>query len=60
MGADSTSLAAGMPVDAFLLALGAAALHAGWNILVARAEDVRAATTVALVVGVSCSPPSPP
>ena len=41
-----------MPVDAFLLALGAAALHAGWNILVARAEDVRAATTVALVVGV--------
>ena len=41
-----------MPVDAFLLALGAAALHAGWNVLVARAEDVRAATTVALVVGV--------
>jgi drug/metabolite transporter (DMT)-like permease len=38
--------------DAFLLALGAAALHAGWNLLVARAEDVRAATTVALIVGV--------
>ena len=41
-----------MPVDAFLLALGAAALHAGWNILVARAEDVRAATTVALCLSV--------
>ena len=41
-----------MPIDAFLLALGAAALHAGWNILVARAEDVRAATTVALCLSV--------
>jgi drug/metabolite transporter (DMT)-like permease len=41
-----------LPVDAFLLALGAAALHAGWNILVARAEDVRAATTVALCLSV--------
>ena len=51
--ADSTSLAAGqMPLDAFLLALGAAALHAGWNILVARAVDVRAATTVAISLSV--------
>jgi drug/metabolite transporter (DMT)-like permease len=41
-----------MPLDAFLLALAAAALHAGWNILVARAEDVRAATTVALCLSV--------
>jgi drug/metabolite transporter (DMT)-like permease len=41
-----------VPLDAFLLALAAAALHAGWNILVARAEDVRAATTVALVLSV--------
>jgi drug/metabolite transporter (DMT)-like permease len=41
-----------MPVDAFLLALGAAALHAGWNVLVARADDVRAATTVALCLSV--------
>jgi drug/metabolite transporter (DMT)-like permease len=41
-----------VPLDAFLLALGAAALHAGWNILVARADDVRAATTVALCLSV--------
>ena len=41
-----------MPVDAFLLALGAAALHAGWNILVARAVDVRAATTAAISLSV--------
>ena len=41
-----------MPLDAFLLALGAAALHAGWNILVARAVDVRAATTVAISLSV--------
>ena len=41
-----------MPLDAFLLALAAAALHAGWNVLLARARDVRAATTVAIVIGV--------
>jgi drug/metabolite transporter (DMT)-like permease len=41
-----------VPVDAFLLALAAAALHAGWNILLAGARDVRAATTVTLAVGV--------
>jgi drug/metabolite transporter (DMT)-like permease len=41
-----------MPVSAFALALGAAALHAGWNVLLARARDVRAATTVALAVSV--------
>ena len=34
------------------MALGAAVLHAGWNVLLARSRDVRAATTVALVVGV--------
>ena len=37
---------------ALALALGAAVLHAGWNVLLARSRDVRAATTVALVVGV--------
>lgn len=41
-----------MPTSALLLALGAAALHAGWNALLARSRDVRAATTVALVVAV--------
>jgi drug/metabolite transporter (DMT)-like permease len=41
-----------MPISAFALALGAAVLHAGWNVLLARARDVRAATTVALAVSV--------
>ena len=41
-----------MPTSAFLLALGAAALHAGWNVLLAGARDVRAATAGALVVSV--------
>ena len=41
-----------MPASAFLLALAAAVLHAGWNALLARSRDVRAATTVALVVAV--------
>jgi drug/metabolite transporter (DMT)-like permease len=41
-----------MPASALLLTLGAAALHAGWNILLARASDVRAATTVALALAV--------
>jgi drug/metabolite transporter (DMT)-like permease len=41
-----------VPADAFLLALGAAALHAGWNVLLAGARDVRAATTVALCLSV--------
>ena len=41
-----------MPASALALALAAAVLHAGWNVLLARARDVRAATTVALVVGV--------
>jgi drug/metabolite transporter (DMT)-like permease len=37
--------------SAFALALGAAALHATWNALLAGARDVRAATAVALAVG---------
>ncbi len=37
---------------AFALALGAAVLHAGWNVLLARARDVRAATIVALGLSV--------
>ena len=41
-----------MPASAFFLALGAAALHAGWNVLLARARDVRAATAVALALAV--------
>lgn len=38
-----------MPLSALLLALAAAALHAVWNLLIARARDPEAATAVALV-----------
>jgi drug/metabolite transporter (DMT)-like permease len=41
-----------MPADAFAFALAAAALHAGWNVLVAGARDVRAATTATLALSV--------
>jgi drug/metabolite transporter (DMT)-like permease len=42
---------------AFALALGAAALHATWNALLAGTRDVRAATTVALGVAVALFAP---
>src|SRR5919197_4549822 len=38
-----------MPGDALALALGAAALHALWNLLLAREADTEAATAVAVV-----------
>jgi drug/metabolite transporter (DMT)-like permease len=38
--------------SAFAFALAAAALHAGWNVLVAGARDVRAATTATLALSV--------
>lgn len=41
-----------MPPAAFALALGAAAVHACWNLLLARARDPEAATAVALVAAV--------
>jgi drug/metabolite transporter (DMT)-like permease len=37
-----------VPVDALALALGAAALHALWNLLLAREPDTEAATAVAI------------
>ena len=40
-----------MPATALALALGAAFLHAFWNLLLARAPDIEATTAVALVVG---------
>ncbi len=40
-----------MPLTAFLLALAAAFVHAGWNLLTARAEQSQAATGVSLAVG---------
>jgi drug/metabolite transporter (DMT)-like permease len=41
-----------MPTSALALALGAAFLHAFWNLILARARDVEAATAVALVAGI--------
>ena len=41
-----------MPAAALALALGSAFLHAFWNLLLARAPDIEAATVVALVTGV--------
>lgn len=41
-----------MPASAFGLALGAAFVHALWNLLLARARDPEAAGAVALVTGV--------
>ena len=38
-----------MPLDALALALGAAALHALWNLLLARERDTEAATAIALL-----------
>jgi drug/metabolite transporter (DMT)-like permease len=38
-----------VPLSAVLLALAAAFVHAGWNILLARAPDTQAATAVALL-----------
>jgi drug/metabolite transporter (DMT)-like permease len=40
-----------MPAGAFALALCSAAVHALWNLLLARARDSEAATAVALVAG---------
>ena len=41
-----------MPISALALALGAAFLHAFWNLILARARDIEAATAVALVAGI--------
>jgi drug/metabolite transporter (DMT)-like permease len=41
-----------MPTSALALALGAAFLHAFWNLLLARAPDVQATTAIALVTGI--------
>lgn len=41
-----------MPATALALALAAAFIHALWNLLLARAPDIEAATAVALVVAV--------
>lgn len=46
-----------MPLSAFVLALGAAVLHAGWNAYLARAADVFATTAVVLALSVVLAAP---
>jgi drug/metabolite transporter (DMT)-like permease len=41
-----------VPTSALLLALAAAVVHAGWNLLLARARDPEAATAVAMLASV--------
>ncbi len=41
-----------MPLDAFVLALGSAFLHALWNLILGRERDPEAATVIALVASV--------
>src|SRR5215212_6719523 len=41
-----------MPLSAFALALGAAFLHASWNVLIAGARDSESAAAVATLAGV--------
>jgi drug/metabolite transporter (DMT)-like permease len=46
-----------MPLSAFALALGAAFLHASWNVLIAGARDSESATAVATLAGVALLAP---
>jgi drug/metabolite transporter (DMT)-like permease len=46
-----------VPVEALLLALGAAGLHAFWNLVLAGARDSEAATAVVLVISVTLFAP---
>jgi drug/metabolite transporter (DMT)-like permease len=46
-----------VPLSAFSLALGAAVLHASWNVLLAGARDSEAATAVATLCGVALLAP---
>jgi drug/metabolite transporter (DMT)-like permease len=46
-----------VPTTALLLALAAAGLHALWNLLLARAPDVQAATAVAFAIGIALYAP---
>jgi uncharacterized membrane protein len=47
-----------MPASALALALGAAFLHAFWNLLLARARDIEATTAVALAAGILAFAPA--
>jgi drug/metabolite transporter (DMT)-like permease len=46
-----------LPADAFALALGAAVLHALWNVLLARTRDPQAATAAAFCMAVAIFAP---
>ena len=46
-----------MPLTALVIALGAAVVHALWNLVVARSEDNQATTAVAIAVGVAVAAP---
>ena len=46
-----------MPASAFILALGSAVLHAAWNLLIARARDVQAATAATFVLSLAFAAP---
>jgi uncharacterized membrane protein len=46
-----------VPISALALALGAAVLHATWNVLLAGARDSEAATAVATLIGVALLAP---
>jgi drug/metabolite transporter (DMT)-like permease len=46
-----------VPASALLLALGSAVLHAAWNLLVARARDVQAATAATFLLSIAIAAP---
>ena len=46
-----------MPISALTLALGSAALHAAWNLLLGRARDVQAAAATTFVLSVAIALP---
>src|SRR5438552_13268969 len=46
-----------MPASALALALGSAVLHAAWNLLLARARDVQAATAATFLLSVALAAP---
>jgi drug/metabolite transporter (DMT)-like permease len=46
-----------VPASALVLALGSAVLHAAWNLLLARARDVQAATAATFLLSVALAAP---
>ena len=46
-----------LPASALILALGSAVLHAAWNLLLARARDVQAATAATFLLSIAIAAP---